>query len=63
MGLAPFGGCLYFVDYKVRFPLGIEKIWLCIKKDHASMELLDNQIKSNLGYNLPSELCCLKVRD
>jgi len=46
MGLASFGGCLYFADYKVRFPLGIEEMWLCIKNDHASVELLDNHIKS-----------------
>jgi hypothetical protein len=45
IGLTPFNACLYFVNYKVRFPLGIEKMWLCIKNDHASVELLDNHIK------------------
>jgi hypothetical protein len=46
IGLAPFGRCLYFVNYNVKFPLGIKEMWLCIKNNHTSMELLDNHIKS-----------------
>jgi hypothetical protein len=46
MGPTPFGGCLYFVNYKVRFPTRIEEMWLSIKNDHAFVELIENHIKS-----------------